>query len=229
MLKRFDEFSENQRLNEGSYSMNLEENIISPDSSYWMKAINYFKTETQKDLTKFNWVFKDNDPKNGGIIPQNFIIALLSASPVTSKYKSVIEYIKDMILQEDLSYSAKYGDDFVQQGNNSLQNSKALYKIWINYFYEPIKRAVQTKNFDSITLDGMADFEERMWIFNADLDSDWKQFFAAIKMGLQTIVEVPAAQPAPAQAPKSSVAPRAKVATPSSSAQSNAPRRRIGQ
>lgn len=186
MIKTFEQFSTVSQVNEGEADMYApDRTFISPDSSYWQKTINFFKQETGKDLTTFKWVFQDNNIENA-IIPQNFVIALLSSSPVTSKYKGMIDYLKDFLSQGNLKYETGRGEDYVS-GGLSLQNSKALYKIWVDYFYNPIKKAIQTKNFDSINPTGMESFEERMHIFSMDFDSDWSQFFSTIKLGLQPV------------------------------------------
>jgi|688.fasta_scaffold31421_3 hypothetical protein len=215
MIKTFEQFNTNQELNEGEIGMYMPNNtFISPDSSYWQKAINFFKAETGKDLTSFKWVFQDSNV-DSSIIPQNFIVALLGSSPVTSKYKGMIDYLKDFLSQGNMKYEVGNGPDYVTVGANSLQNSGAIYKIWIDHFYLPIKKAVQTKNFDSITPTGMESFEERMHIFNMDFDSDWAQFFSTIKIGLQPVEVQVSAQPASQTMPQQQT--QAKVAQPKSS------------
>lgn len=212
MIKKFEQFHFGS-INEGVIEMGEDPTVISPDSSYWQKAVDLFRSETGKDLKSFKWVFQGSN-NEGAIIPENFIIALLASSPILSKYKGMISYVKDFLSQGNLSYEAGTGADYVHAGANSLQNSAALYKIWINYFYTPIKNAAQTKNFDSITPSGMEPFEERMHIFSMDFDSDWSQFFSALKLGLQPVESVGSTSPqAPIQAPTTQKAPTQKPAS----------------
>lgn len=211
MIKTFEQFNTVLPVNEGEVGMYIpDRTFISPDSSYWQKTINFFKQETGKDLTTFKWVFQDNNIENA-IIPQNFVIALLSSSPVTSKYKGMIDYLKDFLSQGNLKYETGNGEDYVS-GGLSLQNSKALYKIWVDHFYGPIKKAIQTKNFDSINPTGMESFEERMHIFSMDFDSDWSQFFSTIKLGLQPVEAEAAPQPVSQVMPQQQT--QAKAAQP---------------
>lgn len=194
MIKTFEQFNISAQINESIDMYDPDHSFISAESSYWQKAINFFKAETGKDLTSFKWAFEDNNIDNS-IIPQNYVVALMTNSPVTSKYKGMIDYIKNFLSSGNMSYySGRIGKDFVLHASNSLQNSAALYKIWVDYFYIPIKNAIQTKNFDSISMTGMEPFEERMSIFSMDFDSDWEQFFSTIRLGLQP-VEAETAQP----------------------------------
>jgi len=187
MIKKFQQFSDSLAINESISEMYRENFLISPDSSYWQKAFDYFKKETGKDLSQFRWVFNENKPTSG-IWPQNFVVALMSSSPVLSKYKGLIGYIKDFISEGNLSYyRGDTSDNYVNTSASSLQNSASLFNLWTKYFYEPIKKAAQTRNLDSITQKGMGDFEERMQIFSMDYDSDWSQFFSAMKLALQPV------------------------------------------
>lgn len=193
MIKTFEQFNISTQINESVDMYDPDHCFISTESSYWQKAINFFKTETGKDLTAFKWVFQDNNIENA-IIPQNFVVALMANSPVTSRYKGMIDYIKNFLSSGNMNYYSGIGKDYVRKSSNSLQNSAALYKIWVDYFYTPIKKAIQTKNFDSISLTGMEPFEERMSIFFMDYDSDWEQFFSTIRLGLQPVEAEPVQQ-----------------------------------
>jgi len=211
MIKRFQDFNRSFAINESNGDLYRENFLISPDSSYWQKAFDYFKKETGKDLNQFKWVFNENMPTSG-IWPQNFVVALMSSSPVLSKYKGLIGYIKDFISEGNLSYyRGDTKDNYVNPSQGSLVNSAALFNIWTKYFYEPLKKAAETRNLDSITQKGMSDFEERMGIFLMDYDSDWSQFFSAIKLALQP-VESGAAQQNQVQSQQQAAAKQKPVA-----------------
>lgn len=184
MIKNFSKFSKDV-LNESVAPFEIP-TLISPDSAYWQKAFDFFKKETGKDLVNFKWVFKDNDI-NEGIWPENFVVALFSASPTLSRYKGFIEYIKNFLSEGNLEYIPGDHDGDFMTTNNSLSNSKALYNTWVKHFYMPIKNAVVTKNFSSISIKGMEQFEERMQIYTMDLDTDWKNFFGTIQVALQPV------------------------------------------
>jgi len=190
MIRNFEQFEKLIALNEGDM-MDGEEFAISTDSSYWQKAVDFFKTETGKDLRQFRSVFVKNSPSEG-ILPQRLVVELFRGSPVTSKYTTFISELETVINDDDLSYYSGIGapsTDVVGSRSagsySSLNNSKALYKIWVDYFYIPVKNAIQSKNFSSISMEGMSDFEDRMRIYTVDLDTDWKALFRAFRVSLE--------------------------------------------
>lgn len=190
MIRNFEEFEKFIALNEGDMQDD-EEFAISTDSSYWQKAVDFFKEETGKDLRQFRSVFVKNSPSEG-ILPQRLAVELFKESPVTSKYTTFITELETVIDDDDLSYYSGMGapsTDVVGSRSggsySSLNNSKALYKIWVDYFYIPVKNAIQSKNFSSISMEGMSDFEDRMRIYTLDLDSDWKALFRAFRVSLE--------------------------------------------
>lgn len=212
MIKTFEQYNSIGMINEGLMNKGTS---ISPKSAFWQKAIDLFKNETGKDLKQFNWVFVDGNTESG-IWPQWLVVALFKGSPMLSKYKTFIKEFETILNDDDLSYHSGVGSPStftVGSAGLDLNNSEALYMIWIEYFYLPIKDAIQKNNFNTISIEGMEDFEERMKIYTLDLDSDWKNFFRSLRISLESVSE-PAPQEVQQTQPVSTSQPATKP-TPS--------------
>lgn len=222
MLKTFEQYSSTKSINEAQTDLYNKAAVISPESAYWQKAVDFYKKETGKDLFQIKWVFEDGNIENG-IWPHWLVVAIFKNSTFFSKFSVFTSELETILNDGDLRYYTGVGSastDLVGPAD-SLQNSRGLYKIWIDYFYMPIKKAIETKNFSAISLEGMKEFEDRMHIYTLDLDSDWKDLFRALRVsletaaGIQTTTEQPAAtqQAKPQQAaPAASSAPASKSA-----------------
>jgi hypothetical protein len=218
MIKTFQQFYRpiNEDLLDAEVEIWSENAYISKKSAFWRDSLDYFKKETGSDLTKFNWVFKDKNP-SGDINAANFIVALMQNSTVMGKkYQATIDGILELLTDGDLNYHSKAGGDstYVNMSVNAYNNSEALFTIWVNYFYEPLKKAIVSKDFSAISMDGMKDFEERMELYTADFDSDWKKFFADLRKDLQYVAQYQNVPLSDAPSTPASSAPAAPIAAP---------------
>lgn len=203
MIKTFEQFNY-ELLNEWASSPYDSYYFISPDSKAYVDAEKFFKAETGKDLKspQFSWVFNNNNI-NDSICPPKFIVALMSTATAFKNYLTVVSYISDTIgslyyhtglfgvtTDSDKPYSPLSGTWSFRQDITS-QNSKIVYNIWINYFYIPIKNAIQKKQFHTITRDGMANFVRVMTWDGEEQDitmsksAGFTSFLASIRSGCE--------------------------------------------
>lgn len=196
MIKTFEQFNNDEinqyPLNESAESVYATFTYISPDSRHYIEAENLFKKETGKDLKRFSWVYQQENPSLA-ICPPKFIVALMSVSPTFKNYLPVVNYINEILQQDDIGYDTGVFNwsidsdkiSTIAWNRNQMDNAKIVYNIWVNYFYIPIKNAILTKQYSSINYENMANFVRVMnWGF-WNSKSDWVQFFASIRAQIE--------------------------------------------